>query len=110
MVIYFRHKTISRSLKRTIFLTMSYVAFPTYVGYNCIAVWPRHGNRNQVHLISNYNNILSIYIQNVYGLMDTQPIQTPVKAGEITLPYFEGHYYVAYKDSNHTNKEVTIIM
>ena len=39
---------------------MSYVAFPTFEGYNCIAVWPRHGSRNQVHFIYNYENTLSI--------------------------------------------------
>ena len=88
---------------------MSYVAFPTFVGYNGIAVWPRTGNRSQVYFISNYKNIHIIQIQSLFGLMDTQPIQSPIKSGEMTLPYYEGHYYVAYTNGNFTKKEVTIL-
>ena len=40
--------------------------------------------------------------------MDTQAIQAPIKSGEMTLPFYEGHYYVAYTNSSFTNKEVTI--
>ena len=48
-------------------------------------------------------------MQSLFGLMDTQPIQAPIKSGEVTLPFYEGHYYVAYTNSSFTNKEVTIL-
>ena len=49
---------------------------------------------------------ISKYVQSLFGLIDSQPIQTPIKAGEVTLPYYEGHYYVAYTSS----KKVIILI
>ena len=40
--------------------------------------------------------------------MDTQPITTPIKSGEMVLPYYEGHYYVSYRNGNSDKEEVII--
>ena len=32
--------------------------------------------------------------------MSSQVIQKPIKSGEMILPYYEGHYYVAYDVSS----------
>ena len=42
--------------------------------------------------------------------MDTQPIENPIKSGEMVLPFYEGHYYVAFSNGRSSNEMVTILL